>query len=119
MSYNLDNFKIKKLENFKIAAKEFNKKVFGNPKIDLETNKILFEGDCEVCEFEGILNNGLIEISNISIYGEGSGNFMCDYGNNLLKNSTGTLIATLVWEGGDTIERITIIDGKKETEEIG
>ena len=118
MSYNLDNFKVKKLENFKIAVKDFNKKVFGKPQIDLETNEILFEGDCEVCEFEGILNNGFVEISRISIYGEGSGQFMCEYGNSLLEKSTGTLIATLVWESGDTVERVTFIDGKKETEEL-
>ena len=118
MSYNIDSFRVKKLENFKIAAKDFDKKVFGRPQIDLETNEILFEGDCETCEFEGILKDDFVELTKIQISGEGSGGFMIECGDALLKKSTGTLIATLTWERGDTVERISIIDGKKETEEL-
>lgn len=118
MSYNIDSFKVKKLENFKIAVKDFDKEIFGNPRIDLDTNEILFEGDCETCEFEGILKDGFVELSRIDISGESSGGFMIECGDALLKKSTGTLIATLIWERGDSVERISIIDGKKETEEL-
>ena len=39
MSYNIDDFKVKKLENFKIALKDFDKKIFGNPEFNFETNE--------------------------------------------------------------------------------
>lgn len=42
MSYNIDSFKVKKLENFTIAVKNFDKKVFGNPEIDLDTNRVSY-----------------------------------------------------------------------------
>jgi hypothetical protein len=62
MSYNLDNFKVKKLENFKIPVKAFSKKDFGKPEIDLETNEITFESKiCESSEFTGLLANGFVE----------------------------------------------------------
>jgi hypothetical protein len=119
MSYNIDDFKVKKLENFKISVKDFDKKVFRKPKLDLETNKIKFESrECEVCEFKGTLVDGFVELNKISIYGEGSGHFMANIGDELLKKSTGTLIARLVWESGDSVEKLTIIDGVEEREEL-
>lgn len=119
MSYNIDAFKIKKLENFKISVKDFDKKVFGNPEIDLETNEIKFESNnCEVCEFKGTLINGYVELNKISIYGEGSGHFMATIGDKLFKKSTGTLVARLTWEEGNSVENLTIIDGVEEREEL-
>jgi hypothetical protein len=118
-SYNIDNFKVKKLENFKILYCNFDKKVFGNPEFDYETNEIkLKSNECEVCEFKGTLSYGFIELNKISIYGEGSGYFMHEIGNELLKKSTGTLIARLVWESGDTVEKMTIIDGIKKIKKL-
>ena len=119
MSYNIDDFKVKKLENFKIALKDFDKKIFGNPEFDFETNEIKFESnECEICEFKGVLVDGYVELNKIGIYGEGSGHFMANIGDKLLKNSTGTLIARLVWEEGDSVEKLTIIDGVEEREEL-
>lgn len=116
MSYNIEDFKVKKLENFKIALKDFDKKIFGNPEFDFETNEIKFESyECEVCEFKGTLVDGFVELNKISIYGEGSGHFMAEIGDKLLKKSTGTLIARLVWESGDSV---TIIEGVEEREEL-
>jgi len=119
MSYNIDDFKIIKLENFRIAVKDFDKTVFKKPKINLETNEISFKSNfCEVCKFDGILIDGFVELNKISIYGESSGHFMATIGDNLLKKSTGTLIARLVWESGDSVEKVTIIDGIEEKEEL-
>ena len=119
MSYNIDSFKVKKLENFTIAVKNFDKKVFGNPEIDLDTNRVSFYGRmCEECEFEGTLENGFVVLDKINICGEGSGHFMATFGDKLLKNSTGTLKAVLVWESGDTIEKLSIVDGNAKTKNL-
>jgi hypothetical protein len=119
MSYNLDNFKVKELENFRIPVKNFTKKDFGKPKIDLETNEIEFESKMsEIGEIKGKLVDGFVEVKKINIYGDGSGYFMNTVGDELLKNSTGTLVATLVWEDGDSVERLTIIDGIEKREEL-
>jgi hypothetical protein len=119
MSYNIDDFRVKKLENFKIKLKDFDKKVFGNPEFNFETKEIKFySNECEVCEFEGVLVDGFVELNKISIYGEGSGHFMAMVGDNLLKSSTGTLVARVVWEEGDSVEKITIIDGVEKKKEL-
>lgn len=121
MSYNIDSFKIRKIENFKIPMIEFtDKKYFCNPEIvDLSTNKILISSNmAEVCDFEGYFKDDLFEITKINIYGEGSGHFMATKGDNILKNSTGTLIARLVWESGDSVENISYINGIFKREEL-
>lgn len=119
MSYNIDSFKVSKLENFKIAVKSFDKKIFGNPEIDFDTNRVSFYGRmCEECEFEGVLEDGFVTLDKIRISGEGSGHFMATFGDSLLKNSTGKLKAVLVWESGDTIERLSIVDGVSKTKNI-
>jgi hypothetical protein len=126
MSYNLDDFRIKKIENFQIPLAEFYEPRggyddwFSKPQIiDFLTNEILIEGDCESCEFKGYLKDGIVELTDISIGGEGSGNFMERAGEDLLKSSTsGTLIARLTWEGGDSVEKLSIIDGIVEKEEL-
>jgi hypothetical protein len=95
MSYNITAFKIKKLKNFKL------------PVIPDET-------ECEFCEF-AISKN---EIIHIEISGECSGYFYFNKFLDLLEKSTGELHAIIVFEGGDTIINLSVIDGKIESTEI-
>lgn len=119
MSYNIDSYRIKKLENFRIPLKAFTKEEFVKD-YDFDTQEIKIESKIsEVGEFNGIvIDNTFVELTKISIYGEGSGYFMATVGDNLLKNSTGTLVATVVWEDGDEVERVKIIDGIVKTKKL-
>lgn len=118
MSYNIDNFKIKEIENFRIPIKEFDKIVF-RKDFDFDTNEIKIESDyCEECEFEGIVKDGIIELSKMTICGEGSGHFMATIGEALLEKSTGKLVARLIWEEGDSVENLMVENGIIDREKI-
>ncbi len=45
------------------------------------------------------------------VQGEASGSYMHYVVNEALKHSTGELEAVLIWEGGDSITRLTVKDG--------
>jgi len=126
MSYNVDNFKVKKIENLVIPVKAFyafpkqgRYDMFGQPKIlDIMTNEVVIEGDCECSEIKGILKDGNIHVSSISCYGEGSGHFYEEGLKPLLKASTGVLKATVVWEDGDSVNKLTVTDGVFKEKEL-
>ncbi|MFA6199018.1 MAG: hypothetical protein WC679_01265 [Bacteroidales bacterium] len=63
-------------------------------------------------EIVGTLANGLIEVQSIDLEGEGSGSAFYYPLRKALLNSTGKYTAKLVWEGGDSISILTVIDGK-------
>ena len=50
--------------------------------------------------------------------GEGSGYFINEVLEPALENSKGELIASCVWEGGDTINQIIVKDGNVEWVDI-
>ncbi len=119
MSYNISSFKLKKLENLVIPVKEFypedNRK--WHPRkpevIDIDTNTVEIEGLGEG-SVKGILEKGMLHVTEICISGEGSGWFMKEIMKPVFKASKGKLEATLVWEGGDSITKIKVLDGKFE-----
>lgn len=126
MSYNIDNFEVKKIENLVIPVKAFyafpkqgRYDMFGQPKIlDIVTNEVVIEGDCEVSEVTGILKDGNIYVSDISCYGESSGHFYEEGLKPLLEASTGVLKATVVWEDGDSVIKLTVTDGVFKEKDI-
>jgi len=59
-----------------------------------------------------------IHVSEIENSGEGSGSFESYVLTEALKQSKGKLIATRVWEGGDTIDKLTVIDGVVTEENV-
>lgn len=109
MSYNIDTWRTKKLEGLKIPISEIHKLPYVAINL-LPENKIEVAGVSEGFEIEGMLENDIIAVSQIVMTGEGSGRTWENV-ISCLKNSTGELIATQVWEGGDSITRLTVKDG--------
>ena len=67
-------------------------------------------------DIEGLLSgtqreNEVFEVTNINIVGEASGTFYEWILIPALKRSKGVLEAVLIWEGGDSIERLKVSDG--------
>lgn len=116
MSYNIDTVKIKRLENFVIPIKALYEGVREDwmpdqPKITIPiTNEVSITCGCGQ-ELKGILKEGNLHVSKLDLAGEGSGTLMHDILEKAFKQSTGILEMVMVWEGGDSITKMTVIDG--------
>ena len=108
MSYNISTWNTKKLEDLKIPMSEIHKLPYVEVAL-LPENKVEIEGLSEDV-IEGTFENDMISVSHIEISGEGSGNTW-EYLIECLKKSTGKLIASQVWEGGDSISLLTVDNG--------
>lgn len=119
MSYNIDTWNLKKLNNLSIPLESFFKcRPNWYPDKEYDENGILTLTSLE-SEITGKVDeNGNLQVKTIDISGEGSGTTMFDIIEPALKDSTGEMIATCVWEGGDSINRITVKDGKVTWQEI-
>jgi len=128
MSYNISDWKTKRLENLVIPMKAF---YIYDRKDWHPTFEFTIEGnDVEVArlqDFEFVLEGivkgeteetAILKVSDIDITGEGSGTFMSWILVPALKQSTGILEAVLIWEGGDSITRLSFNDGEFTEEEI-
>ncbi len=118
MSYNIDTWKTKVLENFRIPMLVLHTDKY--TKIILNKNGTLTaHGYSECFEMVGTEDNGDFVVTNITSYGDGSGTFHEDFfKNKWLPQSKGKLEAVLIWEGGDSITRIKSDDGVVEETEI-
>lgn len=125
MSYNIDTFKIKKMENFVIPlaalyADEIREDWRpSRPEIiNTETNEVELECGCEQT-IRGILKDDMnLYITDLELDGDGSGSFRYECFDKALLKSKGTLEAKMVWEGGDSITHLLVIDGVIKEEEI-
>lgn len=123
MSYDIDTWKTKKLDNLIIPLKAFyeSKRTDWHPSqpeiIDAEIMEVELECGCEQ-HIEGILKDELLTVTKFNMYGEGSGSFKRYVLDNALKQSTGELEAILIWEGGDSITRLKVKDGVISEDEI-
>ena len=66
----------------------------------------------------GTMQGGNLHVTDIQCSGEGSGTIMFHILAPALEKSTGELVAVCVWEGGDSIDRIIVKDGKVMREDI-
>jgi hypothetical protein len=122
MSYNIDTFKVKQLEDLTIPVPS----LYAHPRKDLHPTKMFSEQNAdwvrfqfmEHCFIEGSVIDGTIHVKSIDWCGEGSGNDMHDILEPALKNSTGVLIASCVWEGGDSLDQLRVDNGKVEWVDI-
>lgn len=116
MSYNIDSWKTRKIENLVIPVSAL---MTEGIRITIEAvNHVTVRGDAEGFSIKGILKpDSLIEVNYVSNYGEFSGNFM-EVVEEILRKSTGTLEAVLIWEGGDSVEKLTVVDGNITRKEI-
>ena len=123
MSYNIDTWKTKKLESLVIPlnALFIHERKDWHPSqpeiVNTETNEVLIECACEL-EIKATLKDGNLHITELEIYGEGSGSFMDWILEPALEQSTGKLEAVLVWEGGDSITRLTVNNGELKHENV-
>jgi hypothetical protein len=122
MSYNIDTFKVKQLKDLVIPVSS----LYEHQREDLYPTKMFSkENDSwvrfqfmESCFIEGPVINDAIHVRSIDWCGEGSGNDMHDILEPALKNSTGVLIASCVWEGGDSINQLRVENDKVEWVDI-
>ena len=113
MSYNIDTFKIKRLENLAFPVTALFKSRRKDKHPDRED---MADGTTEFTNMEtelrGTVEGDIYHVTYLSCFGEGSGGVMYDMIIPALEESTGTLIASCVWEGGDSINRLESVDGK-------
>lgn len=121
MSYNIDSWKTKKLENLIIPKSAFFKhtRADWHPEIKLnpDTYEVTLSGGCEQ-EIKGVLKDGQIFVKEFDMSGEGSGTFYDWILVPALEESTGILEAVLIWEGGDSISGLRVIGGNVQTWDI-
>lgn len=112
MSYNVTGFTIKKLDNFRLPIAAMIEMSEGDVNTDageiLTFDQFLVEG-MEVIGVNDVDGDN-VRVTDISYYGEYSGTYWDEF-EELLTQSTGTLKARIVWEGGDSVEVVTIKNG--------
>lgn len=112
MSYNITSWTTQALDNFCLHFEH----------LKLPQGFALIIGGSEVTiEFYGhrIISGKMadgdphhIDVTRIDIYGEGSGHlFTSNEFQQILRDSTGGLVALLIWEGGDSISKLLVQDG--------
>lgn len=119
MSYNITNFKLKKLEDLKIPIKSFYKseRKDWHPDTKIEDEVFITLTICET-EINGTIENELFSVNEINISGEGSGCALHYVLTEAFKDSTGILEAVCVWEGGDSISKLIVVNGELKWEDI-
>jgi hypothetical protein len=112
MSYDIDTWHTKRIENFTLSLKslfvagtkvEFSQCGFVSIDIDSLAEVTHIAGDI-------LEDDDTISVSNIDYYGVCSGRFWDDF-KKILSSGKGILEAVQVWEGGDSITRLTVVDG--------
>ena len=120
MSYNIDTFKIKRLENLEIPLSAFfeHRRSDWHPERELDENgKLTLLCGCDQ-EIVGTVENGILKVESMDMYGEGSGTFVNWILEPALKKSKGILEASCVWEGGDRINKLIVNNGNVEWKNI-
>lgn len=85
---------------------------------NLATQAVFIEAAPECFEITATLEEGVVVVvQEISLWGESSGRFL-DVLIPILEKSTGQMRAVLIWEGGDSVERLIIENGAVSREEI-
>jgi hypothetical protein len=117
MSFNIDTWKTKRIEDLTIPMSAIRELPYVRIEM-VDENQVLITGPSEGFEIHGTLSKKDVHVASIASYGESSGNSF-DELLDMLKTSTGTLVATQVWEGGELITRLTVKNGvvtKKKVE---
>lgn len=102
MSYNIDTFKVKELDELIIPVESLYKherKDWHLSRVNNDDGTVMFT-DFET-EIHGNIQDEFLFVSGIECSGEGSGTMMNRILEPAFKESTGRLVASCVWEGGD------------------
>ena len=121
MSYNIDTWKLKKVNL--ILPKGFNMETFSDRAFgQIEVNSSLedweYNWDGEGLGIKGKITDKGFEVTDLQCRGEGSGNDYYELLVPLVQKFDGHVEAGTVWEGGDTIAKITIDKDGEHSEEI-
>lgn len=109
MSYNVSDVTIQQSDGFKLSIEALEQLAESKPSVD--GDQITFDDfDVEQCVIRGTRDGDYMTVEEVEYFGIGSGGFFDDF-RKLLAHSTGTLVLRVVWEGGDTIEVLTVQDG--------
>lgn len=129
MSYNISTWKTKRLEGFVIPldalhniSEDLKRRGWqpSPPEIAYqESGPTLVKVRLAEGYLVGVsLVHNRVLVTQISVCGEGSGTFMAQVFIPALAQSAGLLEAVLIWEGGDSIERLTVADGEVREETV-
>lgn len=120
MSYNIDTWKMKELRDFRIAMTALCpiEDYLEEPRLNVETGILTFHGRSEGFELCGKQEGDTLIVESIKNRGEASGTMQEYLVDQVFPHSTGYLCATLIWEGGDSVERLVVKDGVVTSEEI-
>jgi hypothetical protein len=120
MPYNCDHWKTKELVNLRIPVAS----LFRSARQDWHPERLMRADETTVrFQFfegyiEGTVIDGVLLVTAISLTGEGSGFGWHEIVEPALQDSYGKLVAVRIWEGGDSIDRVTVIDGVVTYEQI-
>lgn len=119
MSYNVTGFAIKKLDDFRLPIDTMTD--MSEDDVNTTAGEVLTFNSFPVSGMEIIgvndVDGDFLRVTDISYYGEYSGTYW-DHFEELLFQSTGILNALVVWEGGDTVEVVTVENGVITREEL-
>lgn len=109
MSYNITSWKTKEISNLLIPLDAV--KDLPYTDIEFDGTSIKADGLSEGFKLEGnIIDSNMVEIIEIKTAYDSSGSTWNDF-IRMLEKSSGTLIATQIWEGGDSISKLTVNNG--------
>ena len=121
MSYNIDTWRTKEIDNLTIPLSAIDKDAWGKelqwrgkPPVFKVSSGCYGDG----LEIEGRVDDDNLLVESITCEGEGSGTLYSSTLQSILRASAGRLVAVQVWEGGDSITRLTVIDGSLKEEEV-
>ncbi len=122
MSYDCTYFKLKKLDSLKIPVEAFSlhKDDGWHPTqgvMDIQTSRRRFSIiDSYV---EGFVQKDMtLAVQSILLSGEGSGSAWFNVWKPALERSIGELEAVMVWEGGETISKLHVLNGDITEENV-
>jgi hypothetical protein len=116
MAYNVTTWKTKELKNLRIPVASLYKQAYWCPDREVQGATSVFSvGEASI---EGVIDGDYLKVTDIDISGECSGTALRLIFEPALADSRGRLVATRIWEGGDSIDRLTVVDGVVTTEPI-
>lgn len=119
MSYDITSFKLKKMNDLIIPLDALKSKEHPDWSakdpvlLDTLLGKVRIEMGCGQW-IEGIIpmSSNRIAVTGIELAGEGSGSVMRYLMEDAFKKSTGYLEAVLIWEEGDSVGQLVVLDGQ-------
>ncbi len=121
MSYNIDTFKLKKVRLILPTDIKFSKYVdwIGDEVIaNLAKGIWSINDEGEGFQMHGKITKAGLEVTDVKVNGEGSGHDYYDLLKPLFIDYKGDLEAVMIWEGGDSINSISIVNGKVTEKKI-